>query len=326
MKSPEELKLLYKNELKPQLAQMEGQRKYIKKWRGLGIFAAVLAFLTYHYGESFVSGTLVIVLLVVLAIAGIFCGIKAYIRYQDYKKVFKAEVVAKIVRLINPDYSYNPSAHISERVYSQSGIFPKKPDRCNGDDLITGKINKTPFEFSELKTEEKSETRDDDGSKRTEWNTIFRGIFFVADFNKHLGEQTFVVPQNDKFTTNLFGRERKKTHRFGELIKLENPEFEKIFSVYGSSQQEARYILTPTMMEAIVNIYRHLGVKMYFSFVGNNVYCAIPMHKNMFEPKIGKEGIKYEDVEEMFLLFGMIETIVTEMNLNTRIWTKDYAV
>lgn len=322
MKSFEELKKLYENELKPQLAGMEDQRKFIKKWRNLGIAAAVIIFLTYQLGEGFMSPTMVIITLVIFAIAGIYCAIKAYIRYQDYKKVFKTEVVEKIVKLINADYKYNPSAHIKEQFYSLSGIFPADPDRCSGDDLITGTIEQAPFQFSELKTEEKTESRDDDGSRKTQWNTIFRGIFFVAEFNKQLGERTFVMPQNDRRTTNIFGKERKKNRLHGEMVKLENPEFERLFTVYGSSQQEARYVLTPVLMEAIVNIQKQLGLKMYFSFVGENVYCAIPMGKNMFEPKISKDGINYKDVEEMFLLFSLIETIIHEMNLNTRIWTK----
>ncbi len=107
-----------------------------------------------------------------------------------------------------------------------------------------------------------------------------------------------------------------------ELVKLENPEFEKIFSVYGTSQQEARYIITPVMMEAMVQIYKQYKRKMYFSFLGANVYCAIPMGKNNFEPKIWRK-VKYKDVEEMFSLFSLIEVIIREMNLNTRIWTKE---
>ncbi len=107
-----------------------------------------------------------------------------------------------------------------------------------------------------------------------------------------------------------------------ELVKLENPEFEKVFSVYGSSQQEARYIITPVMMEAMVQIYRLYRRKMSFSFIGANVYCAIPMYRNNFEPKFWRR-VKYRDVEAMFFLFSLIETIIREMNLNTRIWTKE---
>lgn len=319
MVTQEKIKSLYETELKPQLAQMEDERKYIKKWRYLAIAAALIVFVSYHMAKH---NNYYWIAFALFIIAAIFCSIKASMRYQKYTKEFKQEVVNKIVRLINPDFIYKPKEHISKALYSQSGIFPENPDRCKGDDLITGVVEETPFQFSELKTEEKHESGDTDSNTRTSYVTIFQGIFMVAEFNKHLAQRTFVVPQNDRSTTNILGKEKKRAYRFGEMIKLENPMFEEIFSVYGTSQQEARYILTPTMMEAIVEIYQKYNLKMYFSFIGGNVHCAIPMIKNMFEPKISKDGVKYEEIEEMVMLFGLIETIITEMNLNTRIWAK----
>ena len=38
----------------------------------------------------------------------------------------------------------------------------------------------------------------------------------------------------------------------GSLVKLENPDFEKLFSVYSHDQIEARYILTPLFIIGIV--------------------------------------------------------------------------
>jgi hypothetical protein len=62
---------------------------------------------------------------------------------------------------------------------------------------------------------------------------------------------------------------------------------------------------------------------MYFSFKGENVFCAIPFGRNLFEPNIKKSGVNYSDVEEMCVFFSLIEIIVKELNLNTRIWTKE---
>jgi hypothetical protein len=320
MVTQQQLKNLYETQLKPQLAGMDQQRKNIKKWRNLAIVAAVIVFVSYQMAKH---NNYYLIAVGLFFIAAIFCAINASIRYQAYTKEFKSEVVSKIIKLLNHKFSYKPKGHISKALYNQSGIFPENPDRCKGDDLITGTVEEIPFQFSELKTEEKHETRDDDGRSRTSYITIFQGIFIVAEFNKHLGSRTFVVPQNDRSTTNIFGKEKKRAYRFGEMVKLEDPRFEEIFSVYGTSQQEARYILTPTMMEAIVEIYQKYDLRMYFSFIGGNVHCAIPMGKNMFEAKVTKDGVKYEDIEEMFMLFGLVETIIKEMNLNTRIWTKE---
>lgn len=62
---------------------------------------------------------------------------------------------------------------------------------------------------------------------------------------------------------------------------------------------------------------------MHFAFIGERVYCAIEFDKGLFEPRVMKSGVKFSDVEEMYCLFGLIETIIHEMNLNIRIWTKN---
>ena len=68
---------------------------------------------------------------------------------------------------------------INRNDYENSGLFLKTPDRYQGDDYIEGKRDKTFFCFSELHTEYKVNT-----GKSSYWETIFRGIFFIADFIK----------------------------------------------------------------------------------------------------------------------------------------------
>ncbi len=322
MKTQEGLRQLYQAELKPHLKEMEGDRKHIKKWRRRSLIAFILfllslVFILSQRNNLILSAFLFVIPLLALVLAGLFLA-HAYLRLAKYRKEFKERVMHKVVKLINPDYIYKEDNHIPIDDYLSSNLFSNIHDRYNGDDLITGIIDKTPFSFSEVKADAKKDKNKPDEQVAI-WKTIFKGLFFVAEFNKNLNESTYIVPE--KAHKNLLGKEKTQIANWGELVKLENPEFEKIFSVYGSSQQEARYVLTPTMMEAIIEVYKKYNLKMMFSFTGSKVYCAIPMKKDMFEPTI-KEGIKYSDIEEISHLLELIETIITEMNLNTRIWTK----
>ncbi len=319
METQEQLKSLYEKELKPQLTDMEKMRKFVKKWRALAIASLILAILFCFSDYTLLQ----IIGGIGFFVGAIYAGVKALGTYNKYHKQFKSEVVRKVIHLINPAYKYNSAKHIEVYDYNKAAIFKRKAERCLGDDLVFGKIDKTPFKFSEVKTQYKTTSTNDNGKTVTQWHDIFRGLFFFAEFNKNIDGQTFVFPEKDRKMVNLFGKEKDESKHHGELVKLENPEFEKTFSVYGTSQQEARYILTPVMMEAIVNIHKRYGYKMYFSFKGENVFCAIPFNRNLFEPNIKRSGINFADVEEMYMLFSLIETIIHEMNLNTRIWTKD---
>ncbi|HPF93146.1 MAG TPA: DUF3137 domain-containing protein, partial [Tenuifilaceae bacterium] len=171
-------------------------------------------------------------------------------------------------------------------------------------------------------TEYKTVTYDKDGKRKETWHTIFKGLFFHADFNKEIMGKTYIEPDTAERLLGKFGQSLQVSSK-GKLVKLENPEFEKIFAVYGTDQTEARYILTPTIMEALVNIYKMYKRKMHLSFIGTRVYVAMSFSKNLFEPKIFSSGVKFKDVEFMYNLFMVNQTIVKELNLNTRIWTKE---
>lgn len=319
MKSTEELKSLYESELKPQLVGMETKRKTIKKLWNWAIIIAILSFIFIRL----ISHDIILWTVAAIAVVGVlYLAIKGVVKYFSYRKEFKSEVVTKIIKLINPDFKYNADKHIDTNTFIQSKLFSNNPDRCKGDDYVSGTIEKTSFEFSELKAEYKT-TSTTDGKRETTWHTIFSGLFFHADFNKHIEGETFVLPDIAEKLLGKFGQKFQKSFTRGKLVKLENPEFEKEFVVYSTGQQEARYILTPVMMEAFVKIKKLYNRKMHFAFVGSRVYCAIKFNNGLFEPQIRKTGVNYNEIEEMYNLFNLIEIIIHEMNLNTRIWTKD---
>lgn len=315
MNELEKLKELFEKRLKPGLEGIEKERITIKRFYIGAIALLVLAFISFQ-----IHWAIGIILLLGFLVMG---GTGAARYATKYRSLYKNEVVKKIVELINPNYQYDPNKHILEHKYNESRIFEKKHQRFQGDDFVSGTIEKTDFEFSELKAEYKRESTDSDGKKQTEWVAIFQGLFFHAEFNKHIEGETFVLPDTSEKRWGKFAQKFQKDSKRGELVKLENPEFEKAFKVFSTSQQEARYILTPTMMEAMTDIQKRFNRPMNFSFIGERVYCAIEFNKGLFEPRVMKSGVKFSDVEEMYCLFSLIETIIHEMNLNTRIWTKN---
>lgn len=323
MKSIEELQKLFDTELKPNLETLEHQRKSLKK-KTIMIIAIVVFFALGILGAQYVPELGIIMFLVFPGIIVIgYLAYKIYTEKGKYRSEFKETVVRKIVELINPDWDYEATGHISHGHYKTSKLFPRSVDRYKGDDLVSGAIEKTDFRISELHTEYKSESTDSEGRRETTWHTIFKGLFAHIDFNKDIKGETMVLPDTAEKMFGSFGKRFQKMSGRGKLIQMENVEFEKEFVVYGSDQIEARYILTPTMMEAILNLAKQFGKKVQFSFIGSRVYFAMEFKKDLFEPRIMSSGIQFEDMKRMNDQFSIIETIIHEMNLNTRIWTKE---
>jgi len=320
-----QLENLYNTQLKSKLHGLEGLRKKVKRGQIFGVSLLILAFILFGRVSIALenhSEALPFLAVSPVAIFGVIVLVRTYKKRMSYREKFKNEVVREIVNVIDPDWKYEPNQCISNSEYRSSDLFRQSVDRYRGDDLICGKIDKTDFRCSELHTEYKTVTTDKDGRRKETWHTIFKGLFFHADFNKEIKGKTYIEPDTAERLFGKFGQ-KLQTSSKGKLVKLENPEFEKIFAVFGTDQTEARYILTPTIMEALVNIYKMYKRRMHISFIGSRVYIAMSFTKNLFEPKIFSSGVNFKEIEFMYNLFMVNQTIIQELNLNTRIWTKE---
>jgi hypothetical protein len=322
----DELRNLYDSQLKQRLTGLESLRKTIVKRQLLAIMLilmpVVLYFVFIKAIERSGNSNVVFMLLIACAIGGLIVFFLLRKKKKTYRARYKNEVVREVVKAIDPDWNYDPDICISQNEYNTSDLFRKRVDRYDGDDFISGQIDKTDFRCSELHTQFKEVTYDKDGRQRVRWITIFKGLFFHADFNKHIKGKTYIEPDNAERLFGKFGQKFQASSK-GDLVKLENIEFEKNFAVYSTDQIEARYILTPTIMEALVNVEKKYNRKMNLSFIDNRVYCAMSFKKNLFEPKFFSSGVKFRDIEFMYSLLMMNAIIVEELNLNTRIWTKE---
>lgn len=314
----------FRQEIMPVLRIFETRRKRIlQKIVMILFFIALLtitAFILFAFGliHSIVAFVLLPVVVVVFVIA--------YRQLtKQYMSQFKQHVITAIVNFFDSTLQYDPHGSVSEAQFLQSGLFNASPDRYRGEDRVFGILDKTRIEFSEVHAEYKSQRVDSDGATHTSWHTIFKGLFFVGDFNKQIKGTTVVLPD---VAERLFGglgkflQSIQKLGRYPELITLEDPAFEKYFVVYGDDQDEARYILTPNLMERIVSFRERTGQKIRLSFRGENVYVAIPSDYDMFEASVfrtlwSKSLIK-SYVDDMAMAIGVVE----ELNLNRRVWTK----
>ena len=148
----------------------------------------------------------------------------------------------------------------------------------------------------------------------------------IADFNKHFRGVTVVLPDVAERTLGWVGQKLQDAFdvlRRGELVKLEDPEFEREFVVYGDDQVEARYILTPALMQRLLEFKRKAGRRVHFSFALSSVYIAIETRKDMFEPRMFRSFLHQDAVLEHLRDLQFATGVVKDLDLNTRIWSKE---
>jgi hypothetical protein len=307
-------KEFYDAKLLPELKTLDKERKQVdRRVLLIGLIAVILIVLT---GRIEGNATTYFQILI-----GLFAFIVISITSRKYRLNFKNNIVLKITAFVDENLVYTPDGFVSREEFTNSGIFQKYCNSFTGEDHFKGKIGKTAIEFSEVVGRHKTTTGT--GSKRKEqYTTIFKGVFFVADFNKDFNGYTLVLPDTAEKMLGKFGQNLQAFSSKGELIKLEDPEFEKEFCVYASDQVEARYILSPSLMQRIVEFKRKWDTKVYLSFRDSKVYIAIKMNKNLFETRLFKSIVDYQFMEENVRFLILLTGIVEDLNLNTRIWTK----
>ncbi len=247
----------------------------------------------------------------------------------DFAAKYKKAILPEILKFLGANAVYNTEQFISQSEFEESKLFPTQEIwSYKGSDLTKGKNDKTDFEFSQLQVMKK-EVKRSSGKTETSITDLFKGIFYKADFNKNFSGETFVVPD---LARELFGGylgealnkqagslNRPETN----LVYLEDVEFEKLFAVFSSNQQEARYILSPSLMQKITALKNKFSNDMYLAFSKNSVYIGIEGLNDFFAPNLFGNIDNYETVEKHFLLIQDLLAIADELGLNTRIWTKE---
>jgi hypothetical protein len=310
--------------IRPLLVRFEAQRKKCLKNWGVSVAIIVPLCLLGGFLISRQSNEAGQSILISLVIAGVLSGIAFFVSTKSYKRNYKDQVVRSVITSYQADLRYQPEGYIGEHTFRASKLFLNGIDRYKGEDYVAGRRDKTDFEFSELHAEYKTHSTDSKGRRQTQWHTIFKGVFFIADFHKDFRTHTVVLPDTAEKLFGFLGQKLQGMNMVrGELIKLEDAEFEKEFCVYGDDQIESRYILSPGLMRRILDCKAKFRSKVYLAFLNSKVYMAIESRKNYFEPNVFSAADDMGPVNQFREDLDLIVDIVDDLNLNTRIWTKE---
>jgi len=274
MASVPELTDFYYDELYPELQILEAERKKVKSkvTTALSAVAVVTVIIAALVSKSFgFNDSLFFILFAGVGIGGFVFKLMI----KDYTAEFKKKIIRPLIQAIDTDLRYSPLHHVSESHFSRAKLFTQSIDRYRGNDHVQGTMEGVSLQFSDLHAEHKS--RDSKG--RTSWQTIFQGLFIVADFNKHFHGHTVVLPDSAESTFGSFIGSWMQSNNYSRnnLVKMDDPVFEKEFVVYGSDQIEARYILTHAMMHRLIELRKRAGHKIYVAFSGTHIYMRRPL-------------------------------------------------
>lgn len=148
----------------------------------------------------------------------------------------------------------------------------------HSEDLLTGRYQNIKFSYGDVETKYMARSR-----KRRELRTIFEGqvmVFSSFDCTKtsfgHL--QIF----EKEFLSNIQGWTAQ--HK----VQTEDEAFNKRFAVFAADPHNAFYILTPRMLEQIVQFADAVDEQIAITFTGPFLYVAIHRTRSMFNGYVDK--------------------------------------
>jgi hypothetical protein len=238
-----------------------------------------------------------------------------------YRSRYKQDVFARVTSALAPGMTYHPQHFIAENYYTGCGLQSSRIDRYSGQDYFEGHVGGTHLIFSEIHAEREESRKDSKGNRRTYWVTVFKGIFFMADFPKHFQGQVIIEPDVAEATFGWLGR--KLQGMSSDLVRLENPEFEKAFKVRATDQVEARYLLTPSFQDRLLELRKFWGGKIGMSLLRSNLYLAIPNREDWFECSSKVRAGDRAQIERFASQLIAVLNVVNQLDLNTRLWTKE---
>ena len=260
------------------------------------VLAAGVGWLFYYFSRDAILG----------AVAFLVCAVGAYYFFESiftdsFTFKFKRKVIRSIVESCG--LTYHPGGFVeSDYLYM---IYDFDIDKYSGNDLIFGQIEGVRVKFSDV---EAISIKEDWQGNKTH-RVLFAGLLFVADFPKRLKAVTQICSGTDDFKD--YG---------GKCARMDDAEFERYFRVYATDQIEARYALTPSLMESLKLLKMRFHRPINIVLTGDKICMAIRTGRDNFEPDlrrplVGKGANRFYKDE-----IGGFLRIVEELRLNRKIW------
>ncbi len=174
-------------------------------------------------------------------------------------------------------------------------ICPKSTN-ISPDDVITGKYKGKPVNIIDFALY----NRYDSG-----FSKVYQGVLFQTKLSKNFSSNVVIRQRNLNFAI-VHGMQK---------VELESNEFNKIYEVYATDQVEARYLLTTSLMEKMIDIHQK-GQGLNLQVQNQSVTVVKQTREDMFEPDINKPVNNVNSYYEVLLQTKLILDLITDLNLD----------
>lgn len=223
--------------------------------------------------------------------------------HKKLKANFGAPLMRNALSMVFDRVEYEPFRRLPDHVMRLDEMkLPFDVDRIEGSDHVRAMYKGMELEFSDIKLVDRRSN-----GKSTSYVTVFEGLWLVCDFGKPISSGILLRERNGASIRFL-----EKIGHGGNVIETENAAFNEKFLIVCEDQHDAFYVLTPHMMEYILEMdARGMGVS-YLRFTRDGkVHIAIHTGKDLFEvdTKTQPDMMIEKFLQEIHYVTGLIDTL-----------------
>lgn len=139
---------------------------------------------------------------------------------------------------------------------------------------------------------------------------VMQGLLCVTNVNRKIEGSTIVTLDPAEKHLGFLGQAIQPDVWYGGLKKvyLDNTAFEKKFAVYSSDPVEANYLLSFTVMQALVQLSEKYNVSPHISFMRDKMYIMLDNH-NLFEATDYSFETAEKSIRRLFFIMEAIKAI-----------------
>lgn len=253
-----------------------------------------------------------------VALSGLFYILISTVYRREFRQKYKKVYVKTELQKVFQDLQYEPENGISSEHIVNVGMI-KMGNQYRSEDYLSGTYKDVKFAQSDVVIQDREKWRDAKGNIREKYTTIFNGRYMVFEFNKDFSTMFFVIAKSfqsfDKQTL-LFGRDLKK-------IEMEDEEFNKLFTIYGTDELEVYYVLTPQLMEKLKRLIQESKSQISFGFYNHHLEIAVNHVDDAFEYSLFGKWNEQKMKDKIQKDINIITQVVDELSLENTLFSKE---
>jgi hypothetical protein len=221
------------------------------------------------------------------------------IRYSADRK---QTIVPDVLKFVG-DFLYEPNGKIDDDILRTSHLF----EYWNSNDSegsITGRYNDRAFQFVEARLSYEAGENS---------RAVFKGFIVALQTQAQWSHTSVAVRDRGK---DLAWPEGERRSLKGlKRVSFDSPDFDDTFEVFSTHEAEARLLITPRLIEAVLNIGKLSGVETIEFGINRGAFLLkIETDRELFEPVgLDKSALTSDEsrriLEELHDVLGIVETV-----------------